>query len=452
MIGAALPEGVPTLLDGGLVMSIGLKSGIDFGAFGRRWRLPRWLAAVVAVFGFFLLTSAVEIGGASNAEAQSACSCPAGYTVGYAGGGAPYCYQKVGGGTMNCNGGGSTSGHPRVSLVPPGFNPYFGRPLTPDDEVYFLMTADYEIALPAAHLGMYVSPTGENSLSGYGGGFAFAGKYGVSDTAGAVSGTADYHGSGGGGGIYGSYAITPQLLAGGSFDYQRITESSTNGFGSVGTDNYSFTGYLKYYWLHSYASASATYDFVPISLYNAGTGGTGSTNGNTFSGDFRIGHIFTLVDPGIVASRAVVAKAPPQVSRYGLLLDVSGHVGYFSGLADGFTDSTGFVLGNYTESYGDVGAKAKLEWLIPGAGGVWMPYVAATIDQEFAYHNTWFVPAQGGAAADTLIYTEALTYYGGQLGLSVLTRSGWEVGAYGFDTASTTYNIIGGTGYVKLHF
>ena len=78
--------------------------------------------------------------------------------------------------------------------------------------------------------------------------------------------------------------------------------------------------------------------------------------------------------------------------------------------------------------------------------------MAATIDQEFAYHNTWFVPAQGGAAADTLIYTEALTYYGGQLGLSVLTRSGWEVGAYGFDTASTTYNIIGGTGYVKLHF
>lgn len=148
----------------------------------------------------------------------------------------------------------------------------------------------------------------------------------------------------------------------------------------------------------------------------------------------------------------MITKAPIQSSGYGLLLDVNAYGGYFSGVTDGFTDSTGFILGNGDMHFGDLGGSAKLEALVPAPGIVWRPYIEATIDQWVGFKDTQFIPAQGGAAADTVSIGETTTFVGGRLGISTVTRSGWEFGAYAFDNASADINMAGGTGYVKVHF
>jgi hypothetical protein len=302
-----------------------------------------------------------------------------------------------------------------------------------------------------SHLGMYVSPGYE--AGGEAGGYGFNGK-GVSltDTSGALSGTTapGFHGSGGGGSIYGSTFITPQLKLGGVFDYQHVS-ANFDGGGSEDADIYSFSGYLTYLFLPaSYVTALVAYNFVPARATNAATGGTGSFSMNGFDGDLAVGHLFTLLDQGGGATRAIATKASPQPSRYGLFLDASVHGGYFADWSDSYTDSTGFIAGNYWSHLGYFGGSAKLEAFIPAYGIVWQPYIQGTIAQVFYYKDALNVPAQLGFAADTISSNQATTVGGGRLGISAYTRSGWEIGAYAFDSAGGFINIVGGNVFARI--
>jgi hypothetical protein len=303
-----------------------------------------------------------------------------------------------------------------------------------------------------AHLGIYTSPYG-----GLGGvqadGFGISGRGStITDSSGAFSGatTSDFHGTGGGGGISGSIALMPNVEAGGRFDYQHVS-LNFGGAGSERVDDYTFAGYLKYYWQDSYAGATLSYSFVPANTFNSGTGATGSFNTNGLNGDVRVGHVFTLVDTMAAAVPGRVSKAP--AGGYGLLLDVSGHGGYSSALSDGFADSTGFILGASRYEYGDIGANARLEALVPTPGILWIPYIEASVDQHLGNIDTLNLPAQTGVTvADTINYSDANTYWGGRIGLSTETRSGLSVGVSGFISESSDLRIVGGQAFIKVQF
>ena len=427
--------------------------------------MPRWLAAAVAVLGFFLLTAAVEIGGASDADAQAGCSCPMGYEVGTSGG-VSYCFQPIPGGmTVNCNSGTPAPGNPLDKVLPPNFifipGGLFGT-LFPtgvgssDPSGGLIGTAIIGGLAGSGHLGMYVSPAGTDGVGGFGDGFGFNAKaVGISDTLGAFAGATvpGYHGSGGGGGIVGYVDVTPQLRAGGSFDYQHVSAGFDDG-SSQGFDNYAFKGYSTYRWLQSYVTGSIMYDYMPTRFFDAGTGGTGNYNSRLFAGDISVGHVFVLIDPRGAGSHAILAKAPPQSSviREGLLLELSGHGAYMSGMSNGFTESTGFVWGEGHAHYGDLGVKGELQGVIPAYGVVWLPYVAGTLDQLVGFSNTLGIPTQAATAADTLTFNEATTVWGAEAGVETPLSSGWTIGAKMFDSASSDFNIVGGTGYVKAKF
>jgi hypothetical protein len=166
------------------------------------------------------------------------------------------------------------------------------------------------------------------------------------------------------------------------------------------------------------------------------------------------GHVFTLVDPISGAASGRIAKGlPPAPAGYALLLDLSGHGGYDWASSNGFTDSAGFTEGTARYQYGDVGAKARLEALVPTPGIVWIPYIEATIDQHLGTIDQLNVPAQAGVAvADLIKYSDANTFWGGRIGLSTETRSGLSLGVDGFVSASSDLNIAGGEAFIKLQF
>jgi hypothetical protein len=443
-------------------MSGCLKSGIRLGFVSERGlRLPRWLAAVGAVLGFFLMTSAVEIGSASDADAQAGCSCPAGYSIGFAAGGVPYCYNAHS--TVNCNSGTPVTGVPRIPS--PDELRRQEQEQEQEKKFWFLISpwailSDTNLGLEsggiAHNLGMYVTPSGSDGLGGFGEGFGFSGKaVGISDTSGAFAGAtvAGNHGSGGGGGIYGSIDVTPQLRTGGSFDYQRVSTGFDDG-SSQGYDSYAFTGYSTYRWLQSYVTGSITYDYMPTHFFDAGTGGAGNYSSNLFDGDIAVGHVFVLIDPRVAGSRAMLTKAPPQSSviRDGLLLELSGHGGYVTGMSNGFTESMGFVWGDGNVHYGDLGVKAELQGVIPANGVIWLPYVAGTLDQLVGFSETLNIPTQTAMAADTLAISQATTVWGAEAGVETPLSSGLTIGAKIFDSMTSDFNVVGGTGYVKAKF
>jgi hypothetical protein len=89
---------------------------------------------------------------------------------------------------------------------------------------------------------------------------------------------------------------------------------------------------------------------------------------------------------------------------------------------------------------------------VPASGLVWQPFIEGSVQQWLGFNESQFIPAQGGVAADSITFNEATTLFSGRIGVSTITRSGWELGVYCFDTASADFNITGGTGYVKVHF
>jgi hypothetical protein len=413
----------------------------------------RLAVAVLFLCGLFFMTTAVEISVSTPAKAD-ACVCPAGSQIGNAGG-ALYCFNPTTNATTNC---GASSNPEKISKINRGL---WGI----GSEVVFIPVA--QLGPPpldfgsvaqggsGVHLGMYASPDGSNAIGGLANGFGYSGKaVGLSDTSGALAGTTtpSYHGSGGGGQIFGSVDVAPNLQLGGMFNYQQYSSSFSDG-STTKTDEYLFTGYFQYlFGQRSYVQGLGTYGSSPTSLFNASTGGTASFGGNIAAGKLIVGHVFTLIDPGSATTSAIIAKAPPKASGFGLLLDMSAYGGYVTGHNDGYTESTGLAMGNFDEHFGQIGGTAKLTAVVPLYGLVWQPFIQGSVEQWLGFRAAQYVPAQAGVAADTVFLNEATTFFGGRIGVSTNTRSGWEFGVYGFDMTSSDLNFAGGTGYAKLHF
>jgi hypothetical protein len=80
-----------------------------------------------------------------------------------------------------------------------------------------------------------------------------------------------------------------------------------------------------------------------------------------------------------------------------------------------------------------------------------MPYVAATIDQQFRFSSNLNIPNQAALPDGDVAYLqEAQTFYGGQLGLDVRGPNGWTFGVKAFVLASADTNRVGGDVYVKI--
>jgi hypothetical protein len=318
------------------------------------------------------------------------------------------------------------------------------------------------------HLGMYVSNggmSGDASLDG--GGYSLRnGGVSLSDTAGLIApGTqsASYRENGGGGGISGTYDASrlvgpnQHLLFNGAFDY---TNSSTN-FGGVGagssinSNNFSFTGTGLYSNYNTYLALTGSYQFGNNSEFNSSDGSTGSYRSDGYGIDASVGHIFVLLNTMSQPTTSRMAvKAPPKPSDgYAIGLDLSGHLGYQSSVARGFTDSAGFVFGDERVQGGETGLKAKLFAVVQNNGVLWQPYVTGTVDWRFNYSHIANFPGQATlATGDAETFDDATTFVGAKLGMDVKMSNGWIVGANGFYDHSSDTDIVGGKAYVKIPF
>jgi hypothetical protein len=327
-----------------------------------------------------------------------------------------------------------------------------------------------EYGLPwAYHLGMYVSSnSGVSGDAGFAGGGYSLRNSGVSvtDTAGLIApgtNSASYHENGGVGGLSGTYDASrfvgpnQHLFFNGAFDY---ANSSTN-FGGVGagssinSQNYSFTGTALYTNYSTYVELTGAYQFGNNSEFNSSNNSTGSYSSDGYDIDVRLGHIFWLFNTmsQTPVSRMAV-KAPPRASDgYAIGLDLSGHLGYESNVAHGFTDSSGFVFGDERVQGGETGLKAKLFATVENNGLMWMPYVAGTVDWRFNYSHVANFPGQAAlATGDAETFDDATTFVGAKLGLDVKMSNGWIVGANGFYDHSSDTDVVGGKAYVKIPF
>jgi hypothetical protein len=318
-------------------------------------------------------------------------------------------------------------------------------------------------------LGMYVSSN--NGMSGDGG-FAGGGYslrnsgVSISDTAGLVApgtNSPSYHENGGLGGLSGTYDASrfvgpnQHLFFNGAFNY---TNSSTN-FGGVGagssinSENYDFTGTALYSNYNTYVALTGSYQFGNNSEFNSSNSSTGHYNSDGYDIDVRLGHVFWLFNTmsQTPVSRMAV-KAPPRASDgYAIGLDLSGHLGYESNVAHGFTDSSGFVFGNERVQGGETGLEAKLFATVQNYGVIWQPYVAGTVDWLFNYSHIANFPGQAAlATGDALTFNDATTFVGAKAGFDVKMTNGWIVGANGFYDHSSDIDVVGGKAYVKIPF
>jgi hypothetical protein len=321
--------------------------------------------------------------------------------------------------------------------------------------------------LQTNHLGMYVSSNG--GISGDatlgGGGYSLRnGGASISDTAGLIapgSQSASYRENGGGGGISGTYdasrfvGANQKLLFNGAFDY---TSSSAN-FGGLGAgssingDNYRFTGTGLYSNYNTYLVLKGSYQFGNNSEFNSSDGSTGSYRSDGYDIDATVGHVFWLLNrmSQIPASRMAVKALPSTPDGYAIGLDLSGHLGYQSSVAKGFTDSTGFVFGDERVEGGETGLRAKLFANVQNRGVVWQPYVTGTVDWRFNYSHIANFPGQIAlATGDAVTFSDATTFVGAKVGLDVKTTNGWTIGVNGFYDHSSDTEIIGGKAYVKI--
>jgi hypothetical protein len=150
----------------------------------------------------------------------------------------------------------------------------------------------------------------------------------------------------------------------------------------------------------------------------------------------------------------MAVKAPPRSpDGYAIGLDLSGHLGYRSDVAKGFTDSAGFVFGDERVQGGETGLQAKLFATIQNNGVIWTPYVTGTVDWRFNYSHVANFPGQAAlATGDAVTFADATTFVGAKLGLDVKMSNGWIVGANGFYDHSSDTEIVGGKAYVKIPF
>jgi hypothetical protein len=317
----------------------------------------------------------------------------------------------------------------------------------------------------SGQLGMYVNGGMNSDVTLGGGGYSL--RYGgvsISDTAGLFApgtNSASYRENGGGGGISGTYDASrfvgpnQRLLFNGAFDY---TSSSTN-FGGVGagstinSDNYSFTGTAIYSNYDTYLALKGSYQFGNNSEFNSSDSSTGSYRSDGYDIDATVGHIFWLLNTiSQPATSRMAVKAPPKPSDgYAIGLDLSGHLGYQSDVARGFTDSSGFVFGDERAQGGETGLKAKLFANVRNYDVTWQPYVSGSVDWRFNYSHVANFPGQLAlATGDAVAFADATTFVGAKVGLDVKMSNGWTVGANGFYEHSSDTEIVGGKAYVKI--
>jgi hypothetical protein len=319
---------------------------------------------------------------------------------------------------------------------------------------------------------MYVSPSPSGAFDGFAGASVSSIRgsgYGVTDSAALLApgtSTPSYRATAGGFGIGGSYDATALfglpshqgLLLSGDFDYARenITLGSLAGLaatsaGSAQTDTYRLGGSVLYRIGGTYVQGTGAFDFDHGNETQNVDASTGSFNFHGYAADLRLGNIFVLFNSISSSNPGLLTQAPDPAGGYAVGLDLSGHVGYSNLQFDSFTDSSGFVYGTGTTHTGDAGARARLFAILPGNGWSWVPYVAATIDQEFDFSSSLNIPSQAALAGGDLIsLTEAQTYLGAQLGLDLVGAQGVTVGINGFYAASSDTKIGGGRIYLKL--
>lgn len=323
-------------------------------------------------------------------------------------------------------------------------------------------------AFSGLHVGMYTSAGQANSIDVYGMGGASITRgrnLGITDTAGTFPAgtTFSFRQTGGSGGIVASYGVPgfqgdQQLSFSGLFSYagSNLTLTSIAGLAdpaSARTDTYGFAIAGLYRIGQTYAIGSGGFNFGTGNETLNVNGSNGSFNTKGYWADVQLGHVFWLLDLTTGGgSWPMPMKAPPQpLGGYALGLDLSGHIGYSDARVSGFTDSNGFIFGETTARYGDVGARAKLYAVVPNGRFLWMPYVAATIDQEFGFSSAGSIPVQAALpTGDSFSFQQALTFWGTELGVDARVPNGWMLGLKGFYQASADVNSAGGAAYLKI--
>jgi hypothetical protein len=318
-------------------------------------------------------------------------------------------------------------------------------------------------------LGMTVTPD-----TGFGNGIAFgAGGYsarssgvGVTDTAGLLapgSVSTASRTNAGSGGISGSYDASnfvgsnQKLVLNGAFDY---TASKTNygaALGSVNSDTYGFRGSALYSNYNTYLVLSGAYEFGNNGEFFAGDASSGSYRSDGYNVDARLGHVFVLFNSiaAVAPPSRMPVKAAPRATDggYAIGLDLSGHLGYSSDVARGFTDTSGFTFGDERVQGGETGLLAKLLAAVPRNGVIWQPYVAGSVDWRFDYSHIASFPTQVAlAGGDAVSFSDGTTFVGAQAGFDVRAANGWIVGVNGFYSHSSDTDIAGGRAYVRIPF
>jgi hypothetical protein len=324
------------------------------------------------------------------------------------------------------------------------------------------------------HLGMYVSSgAGETDAWAGGGGAVVRGSgFAATDSAGILgpgTPTPSFKDVTGGGGITGSYDASrflptnQGLKFAGFFNYGIDNISSATpaaAFGALGVassgstaiNNYTFGGSFFYNNNSMYLAGVAALNFDHGSdTFTGGT--TDSFNGHGYAADLRIGKVFLLLNTISPGEPGMLTKAPPKAAGggYALGLDVSGHLGHSNQQIDGYTDSSGFINGADVTRFWDTGGQVKLFAIIPKSGFVWTPYVAGTVDQQFGFSSTGYIPNQPALPGGDVVSLQAApTFWGTQLGLDVTVPNGWIGGVNGFYQASADTNITGGSAHVRI--
>jgi hypothetical protein len=410
-------------------------------------------------------------------------SCSGG-TVAVDANGFPFCSGGASNGQSVCTsgdsgggGGGSSSGgsgkltRGRSSSFDSGFTPYdnniFGLPnsAAPGD---FFGPGPTGRGEELNQLGMYVTPDsafGNSVAFGAGGFSARSSGVGVTDTAGllapgSISTSSQTNaGSGGIGGSYdASYLVgsSQKLVLNGDFNYTASNTGFSAGSGSINSNTYGFRGSAFYSNYATYLVLSGSYEFGNNNEFFAADASSGSYRSDGYNVDARLGHVFVLFNSiATVAPSRMPVKAPQRAADggYGIGLDLSGHLGYASGVARGFTDTSGFTFGDERVQGGETGLRAKLFAAVPRNGMVWQPYISGSVDWRFDYSHIAFFPTQVGlAGGDAVNFADGTTFVGAQAGLDVRTANGWTVGVNGFYSHSSDTEVVGGRAYVKIPF
>jgi hypothetical protein len=317
-------------------------------------------------------------------------------------------------------------------------------------------------------LGMYVTPdtgVGNSFMLGAGGYGARTSGVGVTDTAGLIapgSVSTASRTSGGSGGVSGSYDASnfvgsnQKFILNGAFNYTSSRTNFSAASGSINSDTYGFRGSALYSNYATYLVLSGSYEFGNNNEFFAADASSGSYRSDGYNVDARLGHVFVLFNSiSASAPSRMPVKAAPRAADggYGIGLDLSGHLGYSSGVARGFTDTSGFTFGDNRVRGGETGLRAKLFAAVPRNGIIWQPYISGSVDWRFDYSHIASFPTQVAlAGGDAVNFTDGTTFVGAQVGLDVRAANGWTVGVNGFYSHSSDTDIAGGRAYVRIPF